>query len=97
MKLKFIQPSDHELFDAYYFYEEQLTGLGDKFLYEFNQTIKLVIDQPNLWRKVGSRTRKALLKRFPYFILYIYENEIIYITCIAHQHRDPEYYSDRLI
>jgi len=97
MKIKFIQPSDQELIDAHYFYEDQLIGLGYKFLHEFNQTIKLIIDHPNLWRKVGNRTRRAMLKRFPYFNLSIYEDEIIHITCIAHQHRDPDYYSDKLI
>lgn len=97
MKLKFIHPSGQELIDAYNFYEEQLIGLGNQFLYEFNKTIKLVIEHPTIWKKVGKRTRRALIKRFPFLILYIFEDNIIHVTCIAHQHRDPEYYVDRIL
>ncbi len=97
MKLKFIPPSDQELIDAYNYYEDQLLGLGEQFLYEFNKSIKIIIEHPTIWVKVGKRTRKALLKRFPFLILYIFEDNIIYITCIAHQHRNPDYYIDRLL
>ena len=97
MKLKFIPPSDQELVDAYNYYDDQLMGLGDQFLSEFNKTVELIIEYPAIWNKVGKRMRKALLKRFPFLVLYIYENDIIHITCIAHQHRDPEYYIERII
>jgi len=97
MKLKFIPPSDQELIDAYNYYEDQLIGLGDQFLYEFNKTIKIIIENPTIWIKVGKRTRRALLKRFPFLILYIFEENTIHITCIAHQHRNPDYYIDRII
>ncbi len=97
MKLRFILPSDKELIDAYNYYEDQLLGLGEQFLHEFNKTIKLIIEHPTVWTKVGKRTRRALLKRFPYLILYIFEGNIIHITCIAHQHRDPDYYIDRIL
>ncbi len=49
------------------------------------------------WIKVGKRTRRALLKRFPYFILYIFEEETVPITWIANQHRDLEYYINRIV
>ncbi len=97
MKLEFIHPADQELKDACFYYEEQVSGLGDRFINEFNNTIKIVLEHPLLWSKVGKRTRRALIKRFPHLILYIYENNTIYITCIAHQHRNPDYYIDKLI
>ncbi|MEE9429411.1 MAG: type II toxin-antitoxin system RelE/ParE family toxin [Melioribacteraceae bacterium] len=96
MKLKFIHPSEQELIDAYQFYEEQLTGLGNQFINEFNNTIKVILNHPTLWKKVGEKTRRALIKRFSYLILYIYKEETIHITCIAHQHRNPSYYVERL-
>ena len=97
MKLKFIHPSEQELIDTFSFYEEQLEGLGNLFLNEFNKTIKIILKHPTLWMKIGKRTRRALIKKFPYLILYIFENDIIHLTCIAHQHRSPEYYINRII
>lgn len=96
MKLQFIHPSELELKETYNYYEDQLAGLGDNFLDEFNNTVKIILKYPTLWLKVGKRTRRAIINRFPYFILYIQEANTIYITCIAHQHRSPEYYVERL-
>jgi len=97
MKLKFIHPSENEFIDAYNYYQDQLIGLGDQFLIEFNQSIKIIINHPKIWKKVGNRTRKSIIKRFPFLILYIFEENTIHITCIAHQHRNPEYYIQRII
>ena len=97
MKIEFISPSDKELIEAYEYYEDQLKGLGELFIDEFNTIIKTIVEHPSIWIKVGRRTRKALIKRFPYLILYIYENKTIHITCIAHQHRNPTYYIDRIV
>jgi plasmid stabilization system protein ParE len=97
MKLQFVEPSEQELKDAFDFYENQLEGLGDRFLIELNKSIKIILERPLAWSKIGNRTRRALLKKFPYLILYIHENDTIFITGIAHQHRNPDYYVDRLI
>ena len=97
MKIKFIHPADQELIDAYQYYESQLAGLGYQFLEEFNTIIKLILKYPTLWLKVGQRTRRAILKNFPYIILYVFEEDTVHITCIAHQHRDQEYYIERMI
>jgi toxin ParE1/3/4 len=73
-----------------------LNGLELQFLNEFENAINLIKQFPEAWLKVGNNSRRALLKRFPYFVLYVYENDCIYITCIAHMHRDPEYYIKRI-
>ena len=72
MKIKFIPPADQELIDAYNYYHNQLKGLEDQFLFEFHKTIEVILKYPNSWKKVGDRTRRAIIKRFPYLILYIF-------------------------
>jgi len=42
MRLKFIPPSDKELEDSYNYYKNQLAGLGDQFLTDFNKAVKLL-------------------------------------------------------
>jgi len=98
MNVVFIHPAEQELTDAFHYYYDQLPELAERFIKEFNQTVKLITEYPNIWTQTGPRTRKARLKRFPYLIFYIYipGNDIIHITCVAHQHRDPEYFSDRI-
>jgi len=96
MSVILLPPADIELQDAIDFYNDQMTGLGDRFYEGFLETIHYVEDVPDLWRKVGENTRRANIKRFPYLVLYVQDQNNILVTCIAHQHRDPPYYRSRI-
>ena len=38
-----------------------------------------------------------MLKGFPYALLYVIEMNEILITSVAHLHREPDHYKDRII
>jgi len=95
-EILFIPPSDKELEDAIKYYNNQLSGLGSQFYQELMEAIEVIQKYPSAWKKVGEHTHKLLLKRFPYLVLYIPEANKILITAIAHQHRRPEYYIERI-
>lgn len=92
----FLSPSDKELDDAIDYYNDQLSGLGSQFFQELMNAIEVIQKFPNAWKKVGQNTHKLLLTRFPYLVLYIPEKDKILISAIAHQHRRPEYYIERI-
>jgi hypothetical protein len=95
MNIILLPPSDMELQDAIDFYDDQMAGLGGRFYQRFLETIRHVEAGPDLWRKTGEHTRRINISRFPYLILYVQHQEDVLITCIAHQHRDPQYYMSR--
>ena len=74
-----------------------MVGLGDRFRAELDQIVSVIQRYPDYWFKVGKVTHRALFKRFPYMLMYSFDDEVILITAIAHQHRDPVRYSDRMI
>jgi hypothetical protein len=51
---------------------------------------------PEAWTKIGERTRRCILKAFPYALLYVVETDLILVTAVAHLHRDPEHYGNRI-
>ncbi|MBL0716435.1 MAG: hypothetical protein JJV89_00150, partial [Desulfosarcina sp.] len=53
--------------------------------------------KPEAWAKIGKHTRRCILKGFPYALLCAIEIDEILITAVAHLHRDPEYYRNRII
>jgi hypothetical protein len=89
MKIVFLAQSVRELEDGFVFYNDQLQGLGNQFYTEVFDSIDIIKKYPAIWDKVGQNTRKCILKRFPYLILYICEKDKIIVTAIAHQHRKP--------
>ncbi|AOS82812.1 hypothetical protein BIU88_00780 [Chlorobaculum limnaeum] len=96
MKARFIAPASLELDEAVMYYEHQLPGLGYRFFKETSASIDRILFMPEAWPKVGERTRRCMLKGFPYALFYVKENTEILVTAVAHLHRDPKHYCDRI-
>ncbi len=96
MKIRFVFPADIELDEALTYYEHQLPGLGFRFFQEVDAAIERIRFMPEAWTRVGKRTRRCLVKAFPFALLYITEPDEILVTAVAHLHRYPEYYKDRI-
>jgi plasmid stabilization system protein ParE len=96
LKVRFISPASIELDEAVRYYDHQLPGLGFRFFQEVDAAIERIGLMPEAWTKIGKVTRRCLIKGFPYALLYVIESDEILITAVAHLHRDPEHYMDRI-
>ena len=95
--VRFITPAINELDEAYVYYEEQLQGLGEELLEDVFKAIKRIKSYPFAWPKFSQQTRRCLLYKFPFGVIYHFDekkNKII-ILAIAHLHRKPGYWKNR--
>ena len=97
MDVEFIEPASIELDDAIEYYNLQSYGLGDKFFDEVLKTIGIILRFPETWAQNTKHTRRAVLMKFPYNLIYTIHNDKIYIIAVAHQHREPEYWIDKIL
>lgn len=97
MKVRLISTANLELDEAVRYYDHQLPGLGFRFFQETSAAIERIKLLPEAWTKVDERTRRCMLKGFPCALLYVVEREEILITAVAHLHREPEHYKDRIV
>ena len=78
------------------YYNRELAGLGDKFLFQILSSIERIIEFPEAWHIFNKNTRRCLLHKFPYGIIYkIFDKEILVIA-IANLHREPDYWMNRI-
>ena len=96
MKVLFLEIAEQEFYDSQDYYEEQQTNLGDKFKSEVYNTLKRIRKFPNMFVKVNKDIRKCIINKFPFNILYSIEDDSILIIAIAHHHRNPDYWVDRI-
>ena len=96
MKIIFTELAWNELQDAELYYELEIPGLGRKFREEVIKAVKRIRQYPKAWAIEKSSIRKSLLHKFPYKILYSIESDHITIIAIAHQHRRPSYWVERI-
>jgi plasmid stabilization system protein ParE len=89
-----LHPLAHkDIVDAYEWYEIQQRGLGDKFAAAVEKKIKAIIDNPLAnSRKTNIDFREALIKTFPFIIVYrVYElKREIFISSIHHASKHPK-------
>lgn len=96
MKIAFLEQAQIELDDAFNWYETQQESLGNQFLNEFDAAIRRIIAFPESYSCLAGEIRRCLIKRFPYGILYGSHGDTIIIVAVAHLHRKPNYWQDRL-
>ena len=79
-------------------YYEQIgeAGLAAEFFAEVVKYIDQIADRPMSFRVHLKKYRRANLSRFPYNILFrIVDDKTIRILAVRHNHRDPNYGTDR--
>jgi hypothetical protein len=78
------------------YYEEIEPGLGYDFAIEVYSAIQRAVSFPKAWPIIDGEVRRALVRRFPFGILYSVENGRIFIAAVMNLHRQPEYWKDRM-
>jgi toxin ParE1/3/4 len=76
----FTQAARAELTDAQDWYEGEATGLGRR----FRQAIGVL-----------RNVRRALLRRFPYSLFFVVEDEVLIVIACFHASRDPSHWQKR--
>ena len=97
MKIVFDKLAQLELDDALEYYELEAPGLGKRFKVEVKSGIRRIHEYPDAWTKEKNDVRRYYLHKFPYKILYSIEEDYIYVIAIAHCHRRPDYWIDRIL
>ena len=96
MRLLIDQGAIEEIGEAAAFYEDAQTGLGSIFFDVVNSGFKEIIRHPYLWRKIEGDVRRYLIHRFPYGLIYIVYEDVIYIAAVMHLKRKPGYWRRRV-
>lgn len=91
-----LEPAKYEMADAVFFYNEQVAGLGDEWLEEFERALAHIVRYPESATLTHGNIRRHLLRRFPYAVLYRDEAPHIAVLVVMHQHRKPYYWKQRL-
>ena len=95
-KALIIRPdAERDLAEAYGWYEARVPGLGSDFLLSIDAALSSIQRTPKMYRIVYENVRRALVRRFPYGIFYMVEEDRIVVLGILHARRDPKTWQDR--
>ncbi len=96
MQIRLLDVAQQEFDEAVEYYKAESPGLGDQFLLEALSAFERIRKFPKAWHPYTENTRRCQTHRFPYGIVYqILESEIL-VVAVAHLHRRPAYWLDRI-
>ncbi len=80
-----------DILDAAEWYELQQSGIGESFYNEIIDKLEDISKRPKGNPTFYKEYRRASLKKFPYWIVYIIKEPIILILSVWHKKRNPEF------
>ncbi len=87
---------ENDLKEAFSWYEDKRKGLGYDLLLQIDAGLKFIERNPEICPPEYKGTRKHLIKRFPYKIIYLVEKESIIVLAVIHGKRGPNLIKKRI-
>lgn len=95
-EVRYFPEAKAELADAVDWYQAQGSGLGTKFLQAYQSILEAIERFPFSFPVIKKTTRRAVIRQFPYSIMYVVtDNQIVIVACF-HSSRDPARWHDRV-
>jgi plasmid stabilization system protein ParE len=88
--------AEQDLVEAATWYEGNQPGLGRQFLDEANETLASIGEQPLAYTVVYRSLRRALLKRFPFAVFFLTNDQDVVVVAILHGSRHPRFWKKRI-
>jgi len=92
---RFHPEAEREFLEAASFYDLQRAGLGGDFFDEVQRALRVVETSPEAFPIDLGKTRKCVLARFPYSVMYYIDAGQVVVSSVAHQRQRHRYWRDR--
>ncbi len=91
-----VQPeAEAEITEAFRWYEDKNEGLGSEFMRALDASLSSIQRNPTAYAAVHKQMRRAVLRRFPYSVIYLFDTGRIVVLACFHASRDPQQWRDR--
>jgi len=95
-QVQYHQGAVEDVQSAVAWYSKRNPRVALNFVEELRRAAEVIRQAPERWPLGKNNTRKFLLWRFPFAVIYSEEEFMVTIWAVAHASRRPEYWSRRL-
>ncbi len=88
--------AESDIKEAFSWYEDKRRGLGYDFLLQVDAGMRFIERNPRVYSIKYKGTRNYFIKRFPYKIIYMFEERKIIILAILHGKQSPNLTKGRI-
>ena len=95
-QFRFHPEARKEFREAILWYRDRNPNVATEFRISISDAVRQVARDPHRWLKYLHGTRRFVLGRFPFSIVYLDAAELVSIVAVAHSKRKPGYWKRRL-
>ena len=96
LPVEFEPAATDEAQDAYRWYAKRSQRAADAFIAELDRAVLAISEHPLQFATYLHGTRRFLLKRYPYAVVYRDSPILIQVIAVAHAKRRPGYWKSRV-
>jgi plasmid stabilization system protein ParE len=90
MKVFFTDAARTESIEAFAFYQERSEKAAANFLRTLEDATAWLTAHPTTGKPLSGRTRRYLMKTFPYLVIYRVVEDAVWVIGVVHEKRDPK-------
>ncbi len=92
MNVLFTDAASAESLEAFDYYFKRSEQAARRFLESLEAATEWLSQHPTTGKPLSARTRRYLMKTFPYVVVYRIESDALWIIGIVHEKRDPAHW-----
>jgi plasmid stabilization system protein ParE len=94
--LRIRSEAQEEISSAFEWYLQRSPRAADAFLNEVETSLELIVSHPQLYPAYTKNTRRRVLERFPYAVIFQEKDDVILVVAVAHSKRKAGYWRGRV-
>jgi toxin ParE2 len=94
-RVRILSLAQEEINQAFEWYFKRSPEAADAFLKEVAASLRQIVSHPQLYPPFTRNTRRRVLPRFPYSVIFREQDDAILIIALAHAKRRAGYWSGR--
>lgn len=94
--VRFHEDARADVRKAVAWYQKRSPKAAADFVEELHRATETIRATPDRWPEGKNNTRRFLLWRFPFSIIYSEQDSIVTVWAVAHASRRPEYWARRI-
>jgi plasmid stabilization system protein ParE len=95
-RFRFHPEARQDFREAISWYRSRSPAVATEFRVTVSDVIRHIVKAPQRWPKYLHGTRRFVLRRFPFSIVYLDDPDAVSIVAVAHSKRKPGYWKARL-
>jgi toxin ParE1/3/4 len=93
--VKFFLEAEAEVVANERWYARRSPAAAEAFIAELDRALAQIGDSPETWPRYRRGTRRFVLRRFPFSVVYRVEGDVAYVVALAHAKQRPAYWRHR--